>query len=182
MLYLFGIFGLVLLLSREAIADKVEVTLDSWHKYDNLYKKYANMYGIPWQWVKAVALNESSNGQVASVKRGIENPDDVDGSASQDKKSWGIMQVTLTTARDMDPTATVQKLNNPEYSISLGAKYIAKMLVRFPKSDPRYAEWTIKSYNQGPGNTDKERTGKAGFANEYWERFQRNLLKVQENL
>lgn len=154
--------------------------------FDELYKKYGQTWGVNWMWLKAIALNESNNGKEKSVRRGIENPNDVEGSKSSDGKSWGLMQVTLTTARDMDASATPQKLNNPEYSINLAARYIKQFIMpRFSTSDPRYLEYVIKSYNQGVGNTLKydakgitrpEPWG--SHVQTYWERFKRNLNKV----
>lgn len=174
-----GVLG-ALFLTKDKIAETIEENMDSWTQYDALFKKYGAKYSVPWEWLKAIALNESSLGSAKSVARGIEMPTDIEGSKSSDGKSWGLMQVTLTTAKELDPTATEVKLNNPEYSIGLGAQYVAKMGKRYSKADTRYLEWTIKSYNQGPGNTDKEKSGKiAGYAGEYWLRFQRNLTRVQ---
>ena len=45
--------------------------------------------------------------------------------------------------------------------------------------ESRFIEAVVKSYNQGPGNTRKELSGKSeGFADEYWDRYQRNYEKV----
>ena len=177
--------GAVLLYASPAGAE-IEVAVSNafgnknWEKFDPLFKKYGARYNVPWTWLKAIALNESSLGTERSVARGIENPNDVEGSKSYDGLSWGLMQVTLTTAREMDPTATQQKLNNPEYSIDLAARYLSKLATMFSRVDARFTEWVIKSYNQGPGNSRKERDGKSnGFAHEYWARFQRNLEKVE---
>lgn len=151
----------------------------SWTRFDSLFKKYGEKHKVPWQWLKAIALNESDLGRERSVKRGLEKPYDIEGSKSFDGLSWGLMQVTIRTARELDPTATEVKLNNPEYSINLGAMYISKVSRYFSTLDPRYTEWVIKSYNQGPGNTQKEIKGQIkGYAGEYWERFQRNLKRV----
>lgn len=160
---------------------------NAWRRFDNLFKKYGTVYGVDWRWLKAIAMNESSLGQVASVARGIANPNDVEGSKSSDGLSWGLMQVTLRTARGMDPAATPQKLNNPEYSIDLGARYIKQLKGMFSVVDLRYTEWVIKSYNQGPGNTKSEMRGVIAnpkwhdHVKEYWARFQRNLEKVKAN-
>lgn len=182
MLWAIGVsfFGF-LFFNKESIVETVEENMDSWTQYDDLYKKYGLRWGVDWTWLKAIALNESRNGQEKSVLRGIENPKDIQGSKSSDGKSWGIMQVTLTTARDMDLTATEEKLNNVEYSINLGARYVSKMKDYFSETDPRWIEWVIKSYNQGPGNTSKEKSGKIakGYADEYWVRWQSNLKRVR---
>lgn len=171
-------------MAKDEIGDSIETKLDSWTTYDALYQKYGVKWNVPWTWLKAIALNESDNGRAVSVARGIAYPDDIESSKSSDGKSWGIMQVTLSTAGDMDPSVTPQKLNNPEYSINLGAQYLGKFLpTYFSRSDSRYLEWIVKSYNQGPGNTLKEKKGEiSGYAQSYWERFQRNLKRVQESL
>lgn len=159
----------------------------AWTRFDALFKKYGTVYGVDWKWLKAIAMNESSLGQVASVARGIANPNDVEGSKSYDGLSWGLMQVTIKTAQGMDPAATPQKLNNPEYSIKLGAQYVKQLKSMFSVLELRYTEWVIKSYNQGPGNTRSEMRGVIAnpkwhdHVQEYWARFQRNLEKVKAN-
>lgn len=168
---------------KEEIVEKVENQTDAWTKYDSLFQKYGAKYSVPWTWLKAIALNESSLGAAKSVARGLAVPTDIEGSKSSDGKSWGLMQVTLTTAKGMDANATQVKLNNPEYSIDLGARYISQLSTQFSKLDNRYTEWVIKSYNQGPGNTRKEISGAtSGYAGEYWTRFSRNLKRVEDSL
>lgn len=149
-----------------------------WRRFDALFKKYGTRYSVDWIMLKSIALNESSLGRASSVARGLANVNDVEGSKSSDGKSWGLMQVTLTTAKTMDPLATPQKLNNPEYSIDLGARYLSELKKSFSKE-----EYIVKSYNQGPGNMRKEISGlTSGYANEYWARYQRNKQKVMEDL
>lgn len=178
-----ALFVVGYLLVVQPVVLTIEETLPAWNRFDDLFKQYGSQYGVPWEWLKAIALNESNLGDEDSVATGLADPNDVEGSTSTDGKSWGLMQVTLTTARDMDPTATPQKLNNAEYSVNLAAKYLSKLASRLPKIDARYDEWVIKSYNQGPGNTDKERAGLIGngYAQNYWNRFQSNLQRVQES-
>lgn len=181
MIYLLLGSALVLLVVKGA--EKVEgikmSMSDNWTKFDALFQKYAREFNVDWRYLKAIAMNESSLGSVASVARGLAMPGDVEGSKSQDSKSWGLMQVTLGTAKDYDSSATAEKLNNPDYSIRLAARYLAYLQGRFNMLEVRWLEWVIKSYNQGPGNTDKERRGLIqGYAEEYWSRFQRNLERV----
>ncbi len=167
---------------KDAIVETIEENMDSWTRFDALFKKYGALFNVDWMYLKAIALNESSLGAAKSVARDLANPTDVEGSKSSDGKSWGIMQVTLTTARGMDPAATEVKLNDPEYCVKLGAQYLSQMQKRYSMLEYRWLEWVIKSYNQGPGNTDKERSGKIlGYAEEYWTRFQRNYSRVKEN-
>ena len=101
--------------------------MQNWTRFDALFKKYGKLYMVDWQMLKAIAMNESSLGSVKSVAHGIMYPSDIEASKSQDGKSWGLMQVTLTTARDLDPTASAEKLNTPEYSIKLAAQYLGTL-------------------------------------------------------
>jgi membrane-bound lytic murein transglycosylase MltF len=172
-------------LKKNEIVEVVEVHMDSWNRFDQEFRRYApaSIAGVPgWQVLKAIALNESDLGREKSVAHGIQFPLDVEKSKSYDGLSWGLMQVTLRTARELDAAATEAKLNDPSYSIRLASQYFSKLVTYFNPLEPRYLEWVIKSYNQGPGNSRKERAGTGGgYANEYWARFQRNLKRVQEN-
>lgn len=180
-----GILAFVILSGSTLAKNKIEDTIvsnsDSFTRFDDLFRKYANLYSVPFYWLKAIAMNESSLGEAPSVKRGINDPTNIEGSKSSDGKSWGLMQVTLTTARDLDPSATQVKLNNPEYSVKLAAQYLRKLSGMFSVVDTRWEEWVIKSYNQGPGNTRKEIAGAGGgYAEEYWLRWQRNRRLIRE--
>lgn len=156
-------------------------SLTDWNRFDADFQTYGASWGVDWLWLKAFALNESNLGRDSSVARGMENPTDIDNSKSSDGKSWGLMQVTVTTAQGIDPSASAESLNNPEYSINLAAEYISQLMGMFDSNDPRYVEWVVKSYNQGPGNSRKERDGKiSGYAQAYWDRWQRNLTRAQE--
>lgn len=179
----FGVLGFlgILFFSQKLPMGSSQKNLEPFFRFDNLFKKYASEYGVKnWLWLKAICMNESSLGSYPSVAHGLLYPWDIEKSKSQDGKSWGIMQVTVTTAQTMDPSADAVKLNNAEYSVKLGAWYISKLQKMFAQSDPRYLEWVIKSYNQGPGNTKKEMQGSSsGFAHEYWDRFKRNLERAK---
>nr|BFD59651.1 hypothetical protein CKG001_17580 [Bdellovibrio sp. CKG001] len=165
---------LLILLTLATIGSVVLIKETISNRFDALFKKYGAKHGVDWLLLKRIAMIESKIGLNPRVARGLLNPSDVAGSISYDGKSWGIMQVTLTTAKWLDDSATPEKLNNPEYSINLGARYVAYLQGFFPKSDPRYWEWVIKSYNQGPGNSSKERAGTSqGFAHDYWAKYQK---------
>lgn len=151
----------------------------NWNKFDDLFKKYSVRYSVPFNWLKAICMNESALGLAPSVAIGIKAPYDIEASKSSDGKSWGIMQMTLPTAKDFDAGATPEKLNNPEYSVDLAARFLKYLMSQFSQIDPRYAEYVLKSYNQGAGNTRKEiKTGK-GYADEYWTRIKRHLTKIE---
>ena len=151
----------------------------NWNRFDDLFKKYGEKFGVDWKWLKAICMNESSLGTNASVAIGLASPKNVTGSQSKDGKSWGLMQLTISTAKSLDMLVTPEKLNQPEYSIDLCAQYVSQLKKMFKPGDPRYTEWVIKSYNQGPGNTKNEMIGKGGnFDPGYWKQFQQNLALV----
>lgn len=183
MIYLIlGALGLVLVSQAPKAVEAVEGVIlkesDNWTRFDSLFQKYGAANNVDWKILKAIAMNESSLGTVKSVALGLVNPSDIEGSKSQDGKSWGLMQVTVTTAKDLDSAASAERLNDPEYSVRLAAMYIGRLQKRFNMLETRWLEWVIKSYNQGPGNTDKERRGAEGYADEYWDRFERNYERA----
>lgn len=176
---LLGLVAVAALAGKEKIKEEIMVNSDSWTRWDALFKKYGAQYGVPWTWLKAIAMNESSLGEHPSVKRGIASPGDADGSKSSDGKSWGLMQLTLPTARDYAPQAQVKDLNDPDFSVRIAARFIQFLMRQIPTVSARYQEFVIKSYNQGLGNSRKEMAGSiAGYAQEYWERFRRNLETI----
>ena len=177
----FVIVAGVLYLMIDGQAVPAEASL--WTAFDPLFQRYAKQYGLDWKMLKAIAMNESGLSPAGwiegSVARGLANPADVAGSKSSDGKSWGLMQVILPTAKDFDSSATAEKLNNPEYAVRIAAQFIAWLTLQFPSSEARYTEWIVKSYNQGRGNTAKERRGEiAGYAGVYWDRYLRNYAKI----
>lgn len=183
MIYLI-LIGVVIAMGSqsETVQNKIEENLDSWNQFDSLFKKYGAETGVDWQWLKAFALNESNLGKAKSVAYGFENPNDVENSKSSDGKSWGLMQVTIPTAKDFDSLATPNKLNNADYSVKIASKYIAWTKKQFSTSDPNFLEWVVKSYNQGVGNTKKEiNKTSGGFAHDYWTKFQKNLERVKNS-
>ncbi len=140
------------------------VVLSQFEKYDPIFKKYSARYSVPWRWLKAIALNESSLGT---------NPRVLAGLVSSDGLSWGLMQVTLTTAKDLyKREVSAEELKNDEISVDLAAKYLQRLMRYFP-GDTRKI---IMSYNQGEGNTMK---GKE-YALPYWEKFQKHLKMIME--
>jgi soluble lytic murein transglycosylase-like protein len=150
---------------RDAIASEGLAILPAFEKYDALFKRNGKIHGVPWRWLKAIAMNESSLGL---------NPRVLAGLVSSDGLSYGLMQVTLTTARELRPGTTADDLNDPEISIGLSAKYVRRMMDRFGGD----REKTIRAYNGGPGfqTTLKGQTDTPI----YYARFVRNLTTVLE--
>lgn len=120
---------------------------DEFNKYDAFYKKYGATYKVPWRWIKSIAIIESSQGNADSVAIGLEDPTNIDDSASYDGLSWGVMQTTLSTARWLEgQQITVPYLNDAENSIRLGAKYLQYLIGQFGYD----AEKVSRGYNGGP--------------------------------
>lgn len=167
-----GIAILIILLGRGVSIVSENASYDHW------FKQYAPR-GIDWTVLKKIAVIESALGQNSRVKRGLENPSDVEGSKSYDGLSWGLMQMKPSTAKDFDSAATPEKLNNPEYSIQLAGLYLnwaRSYLLRntnLQESDPRFLEFLVKSYNQGVGATVNEiKYQSKNYAGNYWTKFQ----------
>lgn len=147
--------------------------------FDDLFKKYGSMYGVDWKFLKRISWVESNTGLNSRVAIGLKNPTDIEGSKSYDGLSWGLMQMTVTTAKDYDKNATAVKLNNPAYAIELAARHV-KMLKQLFSNERDVA----MAYNQGQGNQKKFLASeKAGTllqsqypqAREYWNKF--NIAK-----
>ncbi len=144
---------------------------ENFTKWDDKIKSHAVQVGVPWQWMKAICMNESSLGMDPRVARGIASPNDIEGSKSEDSLSWGIMQMTLRTARDYDRQATAVMLNSPDYSLMLASLHLKHLFKVFWGVE----EWVVKAYNEGEGAALKERDhGFAGSSDEYWSRYQRH--------
>ncbi len=148
---------------------------ENFNKWDDLFKLYGEKYYVDWKLLKAICMNESSLGTNKSVAIGLANPKNIAQSTSKDGKSWGLMQLTLTTAKSLDLLVTPQKLNDPEYSIDLASQYIAQLKKFFKPADLRYLEWVVKSYNAGPTAIRKQINTPTGLADEYWRRFKNNM-------
>ena len=158
--------------SAEAKPDgKTQVS--EFNAWDSLIQKYSSRSGVPWKWVKAIMIIESDLGRAPSVKRGLLSPDDVNGSKSSDGKSWGLMQVTLPTARQFESSVTEAGLNDPEISVRIGCKYIA-YLYKLKNKD---REAVVRSYNGGPGYLKTAR----GISDTpgYYVKFLRALAQVE---
>lgn len=158
---------------------------DYFFQFDDLFKKYGFRYKVDWKMLKAIAMNESSLGQALSVRRGLEDPKDVEGSKSFDGLSWGLMQIAPGVGsreeKEIKKTATPERLNNPEFSIEMAAQLLHYIQSQFPIVDTQWEEWVVKSYNQGVRNTRREREGLSkGFTGEYWPRYKRNYKKIEE--
>ena len=173
----------VLLASKKSDSgsDKM-LSTEKYSQYDSIFKSAGTKYGVPWIRLKRIAWIESKVGTYRSVAIGIKNPNDVKGSVSDDGKSWGIMQMTLTTMGDYDSTPTPQELNNVSYSIDLAAKHLKMLATLFTNERD-----IIMSYNHGQGNQKnfiiKEKNGtllKTQYlaGRDYWAKYQQAIAEV----
>lgn len=163
MILLLGVaVGMVILVNQSKGAQTEKPVSSSWTKYDDLFKKYGRNSGISWEWLKAIALNESNLGRDSLVAAG---------KVSSDGLSWGLMQLKQSTANDFKKGVTIADLNNAEISIEIAAKYLA-MLYKLFSGDQKKI---IMSYNQGQGNTLKGKT----YAQGYYDKWLRNLSLVR---
>lgn len=160
---------------NQTVIDAVITELPAFEKFDPLFKQYGLEEGVPWRWLKAFAMNESSLGTHPSVSLGMDDPSNPQ-SVSDDGLSYGLMQLTLPTANDYE-SVSFADLNNPETSVRIAARFISHLMAKFSSQK----QWVVKAYNEGEGNAAKERAGQiAGKAQEYWDRWQRNLSRVLE--
>jgi len=168
--------GVFLLLAGASKMGTETLAKKPFNEWDDLIKKYSDQYGVPFAWVKAIMMNESNLGLAPSVKRGIENPLDIESSKSSDGKSWGLMQLTLSTARMFESAVTPAGLNDPDISVRIGTKYLAYLI----KKKGLDAEKVSRSYNGGPGYLNTVQGVRDTPA--YYDRFKRNLKLVEDSL
>lgn len=160
----------------KAILSKGYPTGAAWSKWDSLFKKYGEQYKVPWSWLKAICMTESALGTAKSVMAGLKNPSDPL-SISTDGLSWGLMQIRVETANDMEKGTTWVKLNDPETAVRIAAKFLRWLINQFPeKKGNELTKAVIMSYNQGAGNTKKGKT----YAAPYWEKFNTNIQIMRD--
>jgi hypothetical protein len=140
----------------------------NWTKWDDLIKSNCDTAQVPWLWMKAIMINESALGLNPRVSLGLLHPDDIEGSKSEDGKSWGLLQLEPASAKDFDIIANAQKLNNPDYTIHIGSK----LLRRLYRGLGGVEEFVIKGWNQGQGASVLEQTGRiVSHAEPYWTKY-----------
>lgn len=141
------ILGLIAFLIANRSSETDMTNIPAFNRWDSLIQKYANLYNVPFDWMKAIMIVESDLGRAKSVKIGLEKPDDIINSVSFDGKSWGLMQLTLPTTRMFEPLVTERGLNDPEISVRLAAKYLQWLISKKGRDE----ENVIRSYNGGAG-------------------------------
>lgn len=146
--------GVLFLGSQDAMAGDAspdspeDDVITGFTRFDSLFQKWGAAYNVPWLWLKACCWVESNLGRYPTVARGLAAPSDEQGSRSQDGLSWGIMQVTKTTAAAlMKRPVSAMELNNPDFSVQLAAMLFQENINRFGVDDP---ESVFRAYNGGP--------------------------------
>jgi len=85
--------------------------------------------------------------------------------AVSDMNAYGLMQVRMSTAQELDPTIeTFWQLYNPERNIRLGSQYFRKLLDRYG-GDYRMASL---AYNRGPTRLDGELSDNIDISDHYY--------------
>jgi soluble lytic murein transglycosylase-like protein len=148
---------------------------ENWTKWDSLMQAHCIDAQAPWQWLKAIMIDESSLGLNPRVVLGLLHPEDIEGSKSEDGLSYGLLQLRPETARDFDIIANAQKLNDPDYSIRIGAKLLRRLF----RALGGVEEFVMKAWNEGQGAAVLEQSGRIhGRADEYWTRYQANKAMI----
>lgn len=171
----FGAIALVAVMRGQNMNETKE-KVTSWNRWDTLIKTESVKYGVDWQVVKAIMIIESDLGRAPSVAYGMKNPEDAEKSKSSDGKSWGLMQLTLNTARMFESMVTVKGLNDPETSVRIACKYIAWL----QKKNPSH-EFIARGYNGGAGWANSGIIAQ-GMTKVYFEKFKLALVKVKSIL
>lgn len=84
--------------------------------FDAIISKYADIHGVPFQWIKAVIATESS----FYPKAYRAEPQINDG-------SYGLMQLLGRTARNLGFTGDASQLFEPDLNIQYGTKLLAQL-------------------------------------------------------
>ena len=88
--------------------------------YDSMIQAASDQYNVPFDWVKAIMLTESS-GNPAAWKNEPQIND----------ASRGLMQLLYRTAQGLGYTGTPAGLYDPQTSINLGTMLLAENIKRF---------------------------------------------------
>jgi len=101
----------------------------------NLVIPYAKMYNIDPLIIYAIIKAESNF-----------NP-----SVKSYANCYGLMQLGLATAQDVDPSVTAQDLYDPETNVRIGSIYMKYCLMKYPNN----LGYALSGYNAGLGNIQR---------------------------
>ncbi len=169
------IIALIFLLSRRlniktSFFNELFNTDYDFNRFDDLFISESLKYGIDPKMTKAIALNESLAG------------------FNRDKEKIGntqnLMHVTLSTARQFDPSATLSNLSKDAYSLNMGLKFLEYLTKKYDGNE----KLVVMAYNGGETRVNQFLDGsykhspKAVKAienmTEYYERYKRNYKRL----
>lgn len=85
--------------------------------FDDLIATSAAKYGVPFDWVKAVMMTESSG-----------DPNAYRAEPQINDASYGLMQLLYRTAKGLGYTGTPEGLYDPMINLDLGAKFLGQLM------------------------------------------------------
>ena len=107
-------------------------------KYEEYVSKYAKQYKVSENLIYAVIKSESNFNE----------------KAISSKEAKGLMQIMNTTANEVAEKINInineEKLQEPEYNIMLGTKYLSMMIEKYEN-----IQLAVAAYNAGTGTVDK---------------------------
>lgn len=108
-------------------------------QYENMFREYADQYGLDWRLLAAVAYQESHWRADARSPTGVR----------------GLMMITLDTAADMGITNRL----DPEQSTRAGTQYLTSLKGRIPAriTEPDRTWFALAAYNVGLGHLEDAR-------------------------
>lgn len=162
----FIIGSLVLIMITAKKAFDISDAINS--EFDEHFLRSGQRHGINPNYIKALGLNESWLGEYS-------NSVTVNG-----RTTAGIMHIELPTAQDFVPGISPEQLMQPENEIEIATQLFKWLLEEFNND----LELAVRGYNGGYGNVKKYLKHEASELWEknttaYWERFNRNLTKLQ---
>ena len=127
-------------------------------RYKGIIQRAAEKHGFDWRLIAAVVYQESHFNPRARSFTGVK----------------GLMQVTLTTAKEMG----ISNRLDPEQSVKAGVKYLKKMFSRWEDiPEPHRMKFALASYNIGYGHVrDAQKLArKQGLDPKKWPSLEKTL-------
>jgi soluble lytic murein transglycosylase-like protein len=142
--------------------DNAKTDKEKFFMYDGYFKYYSGIYGVPYEWFKAISMQESNLGQNQKVKQGL---------VSYDGLSYGIMQIAtgtgspkerelktmfglpdkrITDMTIIEKSFTQDILNDADKSISIAGNLLGYLAKKYNYDKDK----VFLAYNQGERNTD----------------------------
>jgi len=132
--------------------------------YETLFKTIAEQYQVDWQFLAAIAYQESHWNPRAKSPTGVR----------------GLMMITLTTAKEMG----VSNRLDPEQSLRGGTEYLLRVKKRIPKDivEPDRTWLALAAYNIGFGHLEDARilTERHGGDPDRWQDIREYLPLLQQ--